>query len=45
MLARINICASETKPYSQGLIFVVTLGLVKYLSTHELYLQVFIFGI
>ncbi len=29
--------------HSRGLIFVVSSGLVKYLGTHELCLQVFIF--
>ncbi len=34
----------ETKPYSQGLIFVVSSGRVKYLgSTHELCLREFVF--
>ncbi len=45
MFAGINVCVFETKPYSWGLIFAVSSGLVNYLGTHELCLRVFTFAI
>ena len=45
MFAGINVSVFETKPCLRGLIFAVSSGLVNYLGTHELCLQVFIFAI
>ncbi len=44
MFAGIKVSIFGTKPCSRALIFAVSSGLVKFLGTYELCLQVFIFA-